>query len=254
MNDCCTTGFQWDGTPSGRESTLADNKAYITGNSKDRAIFIVHDALGWQLKNTRLLADHYAKEVGATVYLPDFFHGWAVDGKDISITVDDDNKVHMNRNEDFDWAQWFGTNGPDVRMPEVLACARKLREQYTWVGAVGFCWGGLVGFKLASKSNAGLFDCISIAHPGTPSEDDIRSISVPFQILAPEHDPTFPPEMKELCNKEIPKLGVDYVYHHFPGMVHGFATKCDEKNQREKKALEQAKNAVVYWMLTQAQK
>lgn len=70
MQDCCFKGFQWDGEPSGHEGKLADNEAYIAGENKDRAVLILHDALGWELKNTRLLVDHYAKEANATVYLP----------------------------------------------------------------------------------------------------------------------------------------------------------------------------------------
>ena len=73
MQDCCRKGFRWDGTPVGREGTLGDSAAYITGENSDRAILVCHDAFGWQLNNTRLLADHYAKEVGATVYMPDLF-------------------------------------------------------------------------------------------------------------------------------------------------------------------------------------
>lgn len=34
-------------------------------------IMIVHDIFGWTSANTRLLADHYAKEADATVYIPD---------------------------------------------------------------------------------------------------------------------------------------------------------------------------------------
>ena len=158
----------------------------------------------------------------------------------------------MDVSDKFDFGAWWGANNPDVRMPEILACARKLREQYSWIGVVGYCWGGLTGFKLASKPHAELFNCISIAHPGSPTEDDVRGISLPFQVLSAEHDPTFSTEMKEYCNKEIPKLGVDYQYHYFPGMVHGFATKCDPTKDREKKALELAKNSVVFWMLNHA--
>ena len=175
------------------------------------------------------------------------FHGFPIDPNDIDM-VKEGSGFKMKRNEDFDWAGWFSKNGPDARMPEVLACARRLREQYSWVAAVGYCWGGSVGFKLASKSNAGLIDCVSIAHPGTPTEDDILSINVPFQIIAPEHDPTFTPESKDMCNKEIPKLNVDYCYHHFPDMYHGFVTKCDDTQERERKAVELAKNAVVFWL------
>ena len=31
----------------------------------------VHDAYGWTFTNARVLADHYANEVDATVFLPD---------------------------------------------------------------------------------------------------------------------------------------------------------------------------------------
>ena len=71
LHDCCRTAFHWDGTPEGKEDKLGNNQAYISGNNPDRAILVCSDALGWRLNNTRLLVDHYAKEVGATVYLPD---------------------------------------------------------------------------------------------------------------------------------------------------------------------------------------
>ena len=71
LSSCCFKGFAWNGTPKGKEGTLADNKAYITGDNKDAAVLIVHDVFGWTLNNARLLADHYAEEAGVTVYLPD---------------------------------------------------------------------------------------------------------------------------------------------------------------------------------------
>lgn len=71
MSNCCKEGFQWEGKPVGKESTIAGNKTYVTGSNKDVAILIVHDVFGWTLNNLRLLADHYAKEADATVYLPD---------------------------------------------------------------------------------------------------------------------------------------------------------------------------------------
>jgi len=67
----CKTGFSWNGTPTGKETTLGKNKAYVTGTSKSAAILIVHDIFGWTFTNLRLLADQFAKEANATVYLPD---------------------------------------------------------------------------------------------------------------------------------------------------------------------------------------
>jgi dienelactone hydrolase len=71
LSSCCVSGFAWTGTPKGKETTLAGNKAYVTGENKAAAILIVHDIYGWTLTNTRLLADHYAEEAGVTVYIPD---------------------------------------------------------------------------------------------------------------------------------------------------------------------------------------
>lgn len=67
----CKSGFSWNGTPTGKEITLANNKAYVTGTSKSAAVLLVHDIFGWTFTNLRLLADHFAKEANATVYLPD---------------------------------------------------------------------------------------------------------------------------------------------------------------------------------------
>jgi hypothetical protein len=34
-------------------------------------VLIVSDVFGWTLPNTRLLADHFAREANLTAYLPD---------------------------------------------------------------------------------------------------------------------------------------------------------------------------------------
>jgi hypothetical protein len=71
MSQCCLQGFEWDGTPNGKESTLANNKAYVTGSNPDVAIMVIADLFGWTFINERLLSDHYAKEADATVFMPD---------------------------------------------------------------------------------------------------------------------------------------------------------------------------------------
>ena len=72
---CCVQGFEWDGTPTGTIGKLANNDTSITGNNPDVAVLVIHDLLSWNFHNLRLLADHYARETNATVYLPDFFGG-----------------------------------------------------------------------------------------------------------------------------------------------------------------------------------
>lgn len=78
LDDCCKTGFKWDGKAVGHEGTLDKNKAYITGTNKDAAILIIHDVFGWTFPNLRLLADHFAQEANATVYLVDLYVHFAL--------------------------------------------------------------------------------------------------------------------------------------------------------------------------------
>ena len=50
----CKTGFKWDGTATGKETTLNSSNAYVAGDSKDSAVLILTDIFGWKLPNIRL--------------------------------------------------------------------------------------------------------------------------------------------------------------------------------------------------------
>ena len=75
VSQCCLKGFEWDGTPVGKVVPFptTSNQAYVTGSNPERAIMLIHDLLSWNFTNTRLLADHFAREVDATVYVPDLY-------------------------------------------------------------------------------------------------------------------------------------------------------------------------------------
>ena len=92
-----------------------------------------------------------------------------------------------------------------------------------------------------------LVDAISTAHPSLLTKEEINAVAVPVQIIAPEHDPAFTPELKAHANSVIPGLGVEYDYQLFPGVEHGFSTKCDRNDSHQRKSMERAKNAVVAW-------
>ena len=71
---------------------------------------------------------------------------------------------------------------------------------------------------------------------------EIDALSVPALFLAPEHDPTFTPELKAYTQEKVPTLGIDYVYAHFPGIMHGMLSKGDPNDPVQKRAFERAKN------------
>lgn len=71
MNDCCLKGFRWNEEPKGYDTRFTGRDCYVSGHNPSVGIIIIHDIFGWKFRNTRLLADHYADEVDATVYVPD---------------------------------------------------------------------------------------------------------------------------------------------------------------------------------------
>jgi len=241
MSECCKAGFLWNGTPAGKETMLGKNKAYVVGDNKDVAVLIVHDIFGWTLNNARLLADHYAKEADATVYLPDFFDGEVVAPE----MLEDPEQAKK-----FDVMGFIGRHSKELRFPEISAAATALKKDlgFKKVGAIGFCYGGWAVFRLGAKSNP-LVDCVSTAHPSLATKEEIEALGVPTQIIAPETDTQLTPELKEFCNKTIPALGLDYDYQYFHGLVHGFATRGDHTDPKQKNGLERAKNVAVSWFL-----
>lgn len=75
----CASGALHSGTPVGRTETLYGLPTYITrppaGITPKAIIVIIPDAFGWELVNSRILADNYAQKGHFVVYLPDFMNG-----------------------------------------------------------------------------------------------------------------------------------------------------------------------------------
>ncbi|KAJ9608173.1 hypothetical protein H2200_007161 [Cladophialophora chaetospira] len=240
MGDCCLKGFQWEGEPKGKESVLANRSCYVTGSKSDAGIMVIHDLFGWTLRNIRVLADHYADEVGATVYVPDFFGG--------EVLPADILKKDPSGWKELNLPAFIARNTKAIRTPEILECARILRSRYKYTGAIGFCFGGWAVFRLGARDNGErLVDCISTAHPTWLTKEEIKNVGVPVQILAPEHDGEFTPELKAFANSTIPTLGVAYDYQYFPGLEHVFAVRGDLNKPAEREGLERAKNVAVFW-------
>ncbi|KIW26504.1 uncharacterized protein PV07_09594 [Cladophialophora immunda] len=236
---CCLKSFAWQGTPSGRVDKLGANDSYVTGDNPERAVLFIHDALGWTFPNARLLADHYAREADATVYVPDFLGGEVLPFEPIL----------QGRFHEVDFAGFLARNGREVREPEILAAARLLRSRYKRVAAVGFCYGGWACFRLgtAQEHQPPLVDCITAGHPSLLTKKDIDEVAVPVQMLAPEHDPTYTPELKTHTFETVPKAGVYFEYLHLPGVEHGCLVRGDPDKAGEREAMARARNAAVTW-------
>ncbi|KIX06661.1 uncharacterized protein Z518_04637 [Rhinocladiella mackenziei CBS 650.93] len=239
VSPCCLKGFAWEGTPAGRIEKLANIDVYVTGESSERAVLIVHDLLGWTFPNVRLLADHYGREADATVYVPDFFGGEVLPFEAI-------NQGHWH---EIDLAGFMKNNSRDARQPEIFEFDKALRGKYQKVGAVGFCYGGWAVFRLGAKEHQPpLVDCITAGHPSLLTKKDIDEVAGPVQLLAPEFDPVFTAELKTYSFETIQKLGLPLDYQYFPGMEHAFLVRGDPEKAGERDAMVRGKNAAVAWL------
>jgi dienelactone hydrolase len=244
ISPCCFPGFQWDGTPQGRvEKIDGIHEAYVTGDEKSQVgILVVHDAHGWTFNNTRLLADHFAREVGARVYVPDFFGGEVLEPRE---------EVLKGNYSNVDMAGFISRNTREIREPEILAVAGLLRGRHDKLGAVGYCYGGWAVFRLAGKESGNLVDCIVCVHPGLLTEQDVDEVDAPVLMLCPEVDRHYPDEMKEYTFKTLQSRGHDFAYRHYRGVKHGDLVRGDLDGVEAAKAMRSGKNATVAWFLEQ---
>ncbi|KAJ5936352.1 Alpha/Beta hydrolase protein [Penicillium verhagenii] len=197
-----------------------------------------------EILNIRLLADHYAREIGATVYVPDFFGGEVLNFDLVAAE-----KFHELGLEAF-----MQRNGREKREPEIFECARALKRElgFAKVGAVGYCYGGWASFRLGGegayagggRAVGGLYFCwASVAS----YRGDVDEVDVPVQILAPEVDLAFPVELKKYTFETLLGLNVAFDYQHFPGVGHSCLVRGDVGKDGERAAMERGKDAVVAW-------
>ncbi|KAF2665583.1 dienelactone hydrolase family protein [Microthyrium microscopicum] len=210
---CCVTGFQWAGTPSG-----GDNSNY---------------------PNVRLLADHYAREVDAIVFVPDFF-----DGEELPFEP-----VDKGRWQEVDIGGFMQRHGRDTSEPFIFECACALRKQYKIVEAVGFCYNGWAAFRLGAKEHGKpLLDRITVGHPSLLTKKDINEVAVPIQILDPELDPVYTVDLKTYTSQTLQQLNVSFDYQYFPGVEHACLVRGDPGKPGEHEAMIRGKNAAVNWL------
>lgn len=147
--------------------------------------------------------------------------------------------------KNFDVGAFIERHNKDIRWPEIKQHAQTLKSKYSKVAAIGFCYGGWAVIKLAADPS--LIDVVSTAHPALLEKSDFDSVKVPVQLLAPENDFTFTEELKKYAQEALPKTGVSWEYVYFPGIQHGFATRGDPSDVKQKEGLERAKRCAVAW-------
>ncbi|PRQ38864.1 putative alpha/Beta hydrolase [Rosa chinensis] len=124
--------------------------------------------------------------------------------------------------------------------------AIKLKSQgVSAIGAVGFCWGGVVVAKLAKSDD---IKAAVILHPGRLADEDIHEVKVHTAVLGAEIDKTSPPEqLKQFGEILLVKSEFDSFVKIFPGVAYGWTMRYNAEDESAVKSAEEAHLDMLNW-------
>uniref|UniRef100_A0A3Q1BBY1 Carboxymethylenebutenolidase homolog n=1 Tax=Amphiprion ocellaris TaxID=80972 RepID=A0A3Q1BBY1_AMPOC len=215
----CDIGDRMEYGGLGQEVQIEHINAYVVKPStpSDKAIIVIHDIFGWQLPNTRYMADMLA--ANGYMYVESYT----------------DSSIKEPWSPSHDWAnfmEWLKDKKPTEINKEVDAVLRYLKEQCRakHIGAVGFCWGGVATHYLA------------LQYPQVKA-----GVRVLCDILLMLTYFVFQVSILETNVKK--KCKIDYQVKTFPGQSHGFVhRKREDINPADKPSIQEARMDMLNWL------
>ncbi|XP_020502248.1 carboxymethylenebutenolidase homolog [Labrus bergylta] len=232
----CDIGDRMEYGGLGQEVQIEHIKSYVVKPSaaSDKAIIVIHDIFGWELPNTRYMADMLASN-GYTTVCPDFFVG----------------KEPWTPSHDWSTLQeWLKERSATDIKKEVDAMLRFLKEQCgaKHIGVVGFCWGGRGTHYLSLnypdiKAGVSLYGIIR-------DQEDRYGLKFPTLFIFGGNDSYIPlDQVNGLEAKLKEKCKTDYQVKIFPGQTHGFVhRKNEEMNPDDKPSILEARADLINWL------
>uniref|UniRef100_A0A3Q4AK75 Carboxymethylenebutenolidase homolog n=1 Tax=Mola mola TaxID=94237 RepID=A0A3Q4AK75_MOLML len=232
----CDIGDRMDYGGLGHEVQIEHIKAYVVkpSSASDRAVIVIQDIYGWQLPNTRYMADMLAAN-GYIAVCPDFYVG----------------KEPWSPSSDWSrFQEWLEDKKPTNINKEVNAVLKFLKEQCgaKRVGAVGFCWGGVATHYLALqypevKAGVSVYGIIR-------EREDKYELKSPTLFIFGEKDEVVPLEQVSVLEAKLKeKCTVDYQVKLFPGQTHGFVhRKREDISQEDRASIQEARRDMLSWL------
>jgi dienelactone hydrolase len=273
----CFKGAIHDGQPAGREETIHGVRTYVAGTfshvsspSQPTIIFIT-DAFGFNLPNSKLLADYYASKTGFPVLVPDIIPGGGVPLSSLTLMETVTSPVKW-------WDIWgqirrvaslirmmlvvipFARRTKNV-FPTILDFARSVKADRGRLAVAGFCWGGLQTTKLSQEpavegGEEGLVDAHFTAHPAglkVPDDfvDSVGKFDVPFSMAVGNRDFVLSREkvveIEAALRSRFGEDGGKVEVRTYGGCGHGFAVRADPTKTVENEAAGEAADQAVQW-------
>ncbi|XP_042366031.1 carboxymethylenebutenolidase homolog [Plectropomus leopardus] len=231
----CDIGDRMEYGGLGQEVQIEHTKAYVVKPSaaSDKAIIVIQDIYGWQLPNTRYMADMLAAN-GYIAVCADFYVG----------------KESWTPSHDWSiFQEWLQDRDPTKINKEVDAVLRFLKEQCgaKRIGVVGFCWGGIATHYISLqypdvKTGVSVYGIVR-------EKEDRYALKFPTLFIFAENDDYIPlDQVNSLEAKLKEKCTVDYQVKVFPGQTHGFVhRKREDINPKDKPYILEARTDMLNW-------
>nr|XP_020032447.1 carboxymethylenebutenolidase homolog isoform X4 [Castor canadensis] len=232
----CDIGHRLEYGGMGHEVQVEHIQAYVTRSPVDagKAVIVIQDIFGWQLPNTRYMADMIAGN-GYTTIVPDFFVGqppW--------------------RPSD-DWStfpEWLKTKNARKINREIDAVLRYLKQQCNAqkIGVVGFCWGGIAVHHVMTtypelKAGVSVYGIVK-------DSEDVYSLKNPTLFIFAENDTVIPLEQVSVLTQKLKEhCKVEYQIKTFSGQTHGFVhRKKEDCSPADKPYIDEARRNLIEWL------
>jgi dienelactone hydrolase len=248
---CCVTGHLQVGKTQGTIENINGTQTYVSHPPPDKnnskAILFLSDACGIDIPNSQLLADSFAA-AGYTVVMPDLFHG----------------NPHPINDDTVDLYEWLAKHPVDRVDPVVEEALKALRKdgKFTWVGAVGYCFGAKYLVRWLKRQD-GKIDAGFVAHPSFVEEEELRSMTGGLSIAAAgkippalwrheadrikETDYILTTEKRHESEKILGELDVPWQICLYSDVEHSFAVRPDPSVRRQVFAKERAFEQALGW-------
>ncbi|KAK1654214.1 hypothetical protein BDP81DRAFT_79585 [Colletotrichum phormii] len=290
--DCFKGTLRGDVEPKGTVETVYGLPTYVARPEPGRGepagvVVILPDAMGWELRNTRALADAYANRIPAVVLLPELMNGYAIPATALAMG----DKMQAEKS----WWRKYLVIAPVMfatmlryfiplviatragvivpRIKNYLSAVRlsppsplprpststssssveATSQKETKIGVAGFCWGGKFTVQLTQLA-AGpfggkrLIDCGFTAHPSFLTlPGDLEKAVLPLSVANGDDDMMMPRARMVEAKSVLGKKGEGFEIVEYPGAKHGFAVRGDPNDQRQADFGMRAEDQAVGW-------
>ncbi|MBN3313948.1 CMBL Carboxymethylenebutenolidase, partial [Atractosteus spatula] len=232
----CDLGDKLEYGGQGEEVQVEHLRAYVSKptSSTDKAVIVIQDIYGWQLPNTRYMADMLASS-GYIAICPDFFVG----------------KEPWDPSKDWStFQEWLQDRSATNINREADAVLGFLKERCgaRRIAVVGFCWGGVATHHLILhypelKAGVSVYGIIR-------DSEDRYSLRSPTLFLFAENDHVIPLDQVSTLEKKLQEhCTVDFKVKVFAGQTHGFVhRKREDINPTDRPFIEEARRDMLNWL------